>query len=44
MAALGNSVVYVRKDVVAANLAAAVRKVNNCLDLAFELLGLPQLE
>lgn len=44
MAALRNSVVYVLKDVVAANLAAAVRKVNNCLDLAFNLLGLPQLE
>lgn len=44
MAALRNSVVYVLKDVAAPSLAAAVRKVNNCLDLAFNLLGLPQLE
>jgi hypothetical protein len=44
MAALRNSVVYVLKDVVAPSLAAAVRQVNNCLDLAFNLLGLPQLE
>lgn len=44
MAALRNSVVYVLNDVVAPSLAAAVRKVNNCLDLAFKLLGLPQIE
>jgi len=44
MAALRNSVMFVLKDVVAPNLAAAVRKANNCLNLAFNLLGLPQLE
>ena len=44
MAALRNSVVYVLNDVVAPSLAAAVRKVNNCLDLAFKLLGLTQIE
>ena len=44
MAALRNRVVYVLNDVVAPSLAAAVRKVNNCLDLAFKLLGLPQIE
>ena len=44
MAALRNSVMFVLKDVVAPNLAAAVRKANNCLDLAFKLLGLPRLE
>jgi hypothetical protein len=44
MAALRNSVRYVLKDVVAPSLAAAVRKVTHGLDLAFHLLGLPQLE
>lgn len=44
MAALRNSVMFVLKDVVEPSLAAAVRKVNNCLELAFNLLGLPQPE
>ena len=44
MAALRNSVLHVLNDVVAPNVAAAMRKLNNCLSQALSLLGLPQLE
>ena len=44
MAALRNSVLHVLDEVVAPNLAAAMRKLNNCLSQALSLLGLPQLE
>lgn len=44
MAALRNSVLHLLDEVVAPNLAAAIRKLNNCLPQALSLLGVPQLE
>lgn len=44
MAGLRNSVIQVLREVVAPSLAAALRKMNNCLSQAMSLLGLPQLE
>jgi hypothetical protein len=37
-------VIGILSKVVAPSLAAAVRTMNNCLDQALSLLGLPQLE
>jgi hypothetical protein len=44
MAALRNSVLHVLGDVVAPSLAAATRRMGNCLSQALGLLGLAQLE
>jgi predicted transposase YbfD/YdcC len=44
MAALRNSIIHVLSEVVAPSLAAAMRTMNNCLDQALDLLGVPQLE
>ena len=44
MAALRNTVIHVLQEVLAPNLAAAMRRLNNCLGEALSLLGLPQLE
>jgi predicted transposase YbfD/YdcC len=44
MAALRNSVLHVLSDVVAPNVAAAMRTMGNCLSQALGLLGLPQLK
>jgi predicted transposase YbfD/YdcC len=44
MAALRNSIIHVLSEVVAPSLAAAMRNMNNCLDQALDLLGVPQLE
>lgn len=44
MAALRNSIIHLLEGVIAPNLAAAMRRLNNCLSQAFSLLGLPQLE
>jgi predicted transposase YbfD/YdcC len=44
MAALRNSVIHVLSDLVAPNLACAMRSMGNCLSQALGLLGLPQLE
>jgi hypothetical protein len=44
MAALRNSVIHVLSDVVAPNLAAAVRTMGNCLSQALGVLGLPQIK
>jgi predicted transposase YbfD/YdcC len=44
MAGLRNSVIHVLTDVVAPSLAAAMRRLNNCLSQALSLLGPPQLE
>lgn len=41
MAALRNTIVHVLADV-APNLAAAMRRLNNCLSQALTLLGIPQ--
>ena len=43
MAALRNSIIHLL-DVFGANLAAVMRKLNNCLPQAIRLLGLPQVE
>jgi hypothetical protein len=37
-------VIHLLREVVAPSLAAAMRKMNNCLSQAMSLLGLPQLE
>jgi predicted transposase YbfD/YdcC len=44
LAALRNSVLHVLSDVVAPNIAAAMRTMGNCLSQALGLLGLPQLK
>jgi len=44
MAALRNSVIHVLSDVLAPNLASAMRSMGNCLSQALGLLGVPQLE
>jgi hypothetical protein len=44
MAALRNSVIHMLSDVVAPNLASAMRSMNNRFAQALKLLGLPQLE
>jgi predicted transposase YbfD/YdcC len=44
MAALRNSVMHVLSDVVAPNLASAMRTMGNCLSQALSILGLPQLK
>jgi hypothetical protein len=44
LAALRNSVLHVLSDVVAPNVAAAMRTMGNCLSQALGLLGLPQLK
>ena len=44
MAALRNSVIHVLSDVLAPNLASAMRSMGNCLSQALSLLGVPQLE
>jgi hypothetical protein len=44
MAALRNSILHVLDDTVAPNLAAAMRRLNNCFSQALSFLGLPQLE
>jgi predicted transposase YbfD/YdcC len=44
MAALRNSVIHVLDDLVAPNLAAAMRRLNNCFSQALSFLGLPQVE
>lgn len=44
MAALRNTVIQLLSQVVAPNLAAAMRTMSNCLPQALTLLGLPQLE
>lgn len=44
MAALRNSVIHVLSDVVAPNLASAMRTMGNCLSQALSVLGLPQLK
>jgi hypothetical protein len=44
MAALRNSIIHVLSGVVAPSFASAIRTMNNCLDQALSLLGLPQLE
>lgn len=44
LAALRNSVLHVLSDVVAPNVAAAMRTRGNCLSQALGLLGLPQLK
>jgi len=43
MAALRNSIIHLLDDF-GANLAATIRRLNNCLPQAFRLLGLPQVE
>ena len=43
MAALRNSIIHALSDV-GPNLAAAMRRLNNCLSQALCFLGLPQLE
>jgi hypothetical protein len=43
MAALRNAIIHITKDV-APNLAAAVRKFNNCFSQALSFLGIPQIE
>ena len=44
MAALRNSILYLLDDLVAPNLAAAMRRLNNCFSQALNFLGLPQVE
>ena len=44
MAALRNSVIHMLSEVVAPNLASAMRSMNNRFAQALKLLGLPQLE
>jgi predicted transposase YbfD/YdcC len=44
MAALRNSIIHVLNDMVAPNLAAAMRRLNNCFSQALSFLGLPQVE
>jgi hypothetical protein len=44
MAALRNAVIHALSEVAAPTLAAAVRRMGNCLSQALGLLGLPQLE
>ena len=43
MAGLRNSIIHLVKDV-APSLAAAIRRLGNCLTEAMELLGIPQPE
>lgn len=43
MAALRNSIIHALAEI-APNLAAAMRRLNNCLSQALSFLGLPQLE
>ncbi len=44
MAALRNGIMHVLSDVLAPSLAAAMRRMNNCLSQALDLLGLPQMK
>jgi len=44
MAALRNTIIHVLKDTVAPNLAAAMRRLNNCFSQALSFLGLPQVQ
>jgi len=44
MAALRNTIIHALDDIVAPNLAAAMRRLNNCFSQALSFLGLPQLE
>jgi predicted transposase YbfD/YdcC len=44
MAALRNTIIHVLEEMVAPNLAAAMRRLNNCFSQALSFLGLPQLE
>lgn len=44
MAALRNSAIHVLSDVIAPNLASAMRTMGNCLSQALNILGLPQLK
>jgi len=44
MAALRNSIIYLLDDLVAPNLAAAMRRLNNCFSQALSFLGVPQAE
>lgn len=44
MAALRNTIIHALDEIVAPNLAAAMRRLNNCFSQALRFLGLPQLE
>ena len=44
LAALRNNIIYLLDDLVAPNLAAAMRRLNNCFFQALDFLGLPQVE
>lgn len=44
MAALRNTIVHALSEIIAPSLASAMRKMNNCLSQALDLLGFPQIE
>jgi hypothetical protein len=44
MAALRNTIIHALDEIVAPNLAAAMRRLSNCFSQALSFLGLPQLE
>ncbi len=44
MAAVRNCIVHILRDISAPSLAAAIRRMGNCLSQALNLLGVPQAE